>query len=371
MKKIGVLIFWSFAHSIFAQVVNTGLMDTTSGLKIGPVGLTAYVDTYYGYNFNQPKSKVNDYFFAANQHNTFSINLAYLDMQYNGNRVRGRFVPGFGSYMNANYAHEKGGFQYIVDASIGVKPLKKKNIWIDAGILGSPYTNESAISKDHLMYARSLSSENTPYYLCGVKLSVPINEKWNFYTYLINGWQQITDQNNGKSIGTQVEFRPNKKNLLNWNTYLGDERNSIDTNNRMRYFTDIYWIYKGLKGWDFTSCAYVGFQERFEGLNSIRKYRSWWQANFIARYTWLKTYSVSARMEYFNDPYEAIIRSVTAQNTFNCMGAGLSFAYRFEDFAMFRIEGRYLQSADRIFMGTQQNALANEFQCFANLTVWF
>ncbi|NJN00112.1 MAG: outer membrane beta-barrel protein, partial [Phormidesmis sp. RL_2_1] len=51
--------------------------------------------------------------------------------------------------------------------------FKNKQIWLDAGVFGSPYTNESAISKDHLMYTRSFAPEYVPYYLAGVKLSVP------------------------------------------------------------------------------------------------------------------------------------------------------------------------------------------------------
>lgn len=370
IKLIFLLCFTILSFEItFSQVTNTGLMDTTSGLKIGPVGLSAYIDAYYAFDFNQPKNKEIPYYVSSNNHNTFNINLAYLDIKYNGKRVRARFVPAFGTYMNANYTNEKGGLKYILEGSIGVKLSKKKEIWLDAGILGSPYTNESAISKDHLMYSRSLSAENVPYYLCGVKFGLPLSKKINFYTYLINGWQQINDQNNGKSIGTQLEWKWNNQNILNWDTYVGDERSALNPNHRIRYFTDLYWIHKGKKNWDFTSCAYLGLQERVN--IDKREIKPWWQANFIARYTFVKKFSLSARVEYYEDLNGSTLTPITSVQQFKCFGSGLSFAWHFIENCMFRVEAKGLVSDKNIFLSAQQNSTNSSLQVFGNLTVWF
>ncbi len=129
-------------------------------------------------------------------------------LKYSSSRIRARFVPGFSTYVNSNYASEKGTLKNIIEGSIGVKISKKKNIWIDAGIFGSPYTNESAISKDHLAYTRSMAAENVPYYLAGVKLGLPIAPKLNAYVYILNGWQRIEDPNNKMSVGTNSNTGP-------------------------------------------------------------------------------------------------------------------------------------------------------------------
>ena len=202
--------------------------------------------------------------------------------------------------MNANYQQEKGSLKNLVEASVGYRIFKEKDIWIDYGVLGSPYTNESAISRDHLMYTRSLAPEYVPYYLSGAKISLPLSEKFTAYLYLINGWQQIQDQNRGKSIGTQLEFRPDSKNLINWNTYLGDERSATRPNDRLRAFSDVYWIHKSGKNWEFTSCFYGGFQNNL--FQSFKSEVFWWQANFIARYSFTEKISLSGRWEYFSDP---------------------------------------------------------------------
>ncbi|MDL5044680.1 outer membrane beta-barrel protein [Oscillatoria amoena NRMC-F 0135] len=194
-----------------AQVTNTGVMDTTDVQKEGKVTVGGYVDAYYGFDFNEPKSGDRSYFVSMARHNEFTINLAYADIKYSSQNIRARFVPGFGTYINANYAAEPGVLKNIVEGYTGIRLSQKREVWLDAGVFGSPYTNESAISKDHLMYTRSFAPEYVPYYLSGLKLSYTLNSKVNLYLYLLNGWQQIQDLNSDKSIGTQVEYRPAKK----------------------------------------------------------------------------------------------------------------------------------------------------------------
>jgi len=376
MKLIAfVLAFFSavyFGGSLFSQVTNTGLMDTTSGLKIGNVSLGVYMDVYYGFNFNQPNSGENNYFVSANQHNSFQINLAYLDLKFTDKRVRARFTPAFGTYMNANYAQEKGALKFILEGNIGVKLFKKHDIWLDAGVLGSPYTNESAISKDHLMYSRSFSAENVPYYLSGLKLAVPIKEKFTFYAYLLNGWQQIYDQNKQKSLGTQLEIRPNKNNLFNWDTYIGNEQSSFNPNYGMRYFSDLYWIFEKGK-WKVTSCAYAGFQQVKYSLNSTNG-KFWWQANFIARRSFKNNWNISGRVEYFNDPSNAIVPIAIGNYTnssFQCFSSGLSVSKKLSDKSLFRIEGRQFHALNDAFERKNGQRVSNEFQIFTSLSIWF
>ena len=293
-------------------------------------------------------------------------------MKFTDKRVRARFTPAFGTYMNANYAQEKGALKFILEGNIGVKLFKKYDIWLDAGVLGSPYTNESAISKDHLMYSRSFSAENVPYYLSGLKLAVPIKEKITFYTYLLNGWQQIYDQNKQKSLGTQLEIRPNKNNLFNWDTYIGNEQSSFNPNYGMRYFSDLYWIFEKGK-WKVTSCAYAGFQQVKDSLNSTNG-KFWWQANFIARRLFKNNWNISGRVEYFNDPSNAIVPISIGNYTnssFQCFSSGLSVSKKISDKSLFRIEGRQFHALNDAFERKNGQRVSNEFQIFTSLSIWF
>lgn len=214
--------------------------DTTLAKAITIEG---YIDTYYAYDFNKPASGARPYFVSMARHNELTVNLVYLAIKYTSSRLRARLAPGVGTYMNANYANEPVILKNIVEAYGGVKLWRNKNIWLDVGIFNSHYTNESAISKDQFTYTRSFSPEYVPYYLLGIKLTLPLREKLNAYLYLINGWQQIDDQNKSKSLGTQLEYRPSDFWLINWNTYAGSEQSPMHTEFRTRYFSDIYVTY--------------------------------------------------------------------------------------------------------------------------------
>ncbi len=349
-----------------AQVINTTTMDTVETTIIGHVGLGGYVDTYYGYNFSQPKSGKSPYFVSSDSHNELTVNLAYVDVRYRSSYMRVRFVPAFGTYMDANYANEPGSIGNMLEANVGILVSPKKKIWIDAGVLGSPYTNESAISKDHLMYTRSFAPEYVPYYVSGIKATIPLSAKLNAYLYLINGWQVIQDNNEGKSFGTQLEYRPNNQMLFNWNTYLGDERSTANPGFRMRYFSDIYWIYNPGTRWSATSCFYIGVQE-MNGAASA----TWWQANLIGKYAVTEQFSLSARLEYFHDAKGIIAVPITGVKGFRTASYGVCANFNIHKLAVFRIEARQFTSQENVYINKEGNAANNSTLLISSLTAWF
>lgn len=364
-----VVLLLLFSGSSISQIVNPGISDSYDSLENGKISIGGLVDAYFGYDLNKPISKNRDYAVSSSRQNEFNINLAYLDIKYKNNRVRAHLVPGFGTYMNENYANEKGTLKNLVEANVGIKLSKKREIWLDAGVLGSPYTNESAISKDHLMYTRSFAAENVPYYLSGIKLSIPINSKLNVFGYLVNGWQQIQDNNRFLSFGSQVEYRPNKKTLINWDTYVGNESSAYFSPYRIRYFTDIYLIYKTEKRWEFTTCAYIGNQQVAQ-FGQGNKNQIWGQVNIVAAFHTNKNSFFSGRIEYFSDQHASILPSLNYQTNLSASSLSLAYNLKISNHSLFRIENRFYYSDAKVFSASPDyknycNLL------IANLTVWF
>ncbi|AMQ56885.1 outer membrane beta-barrel protein [Algoriphagus sanaruensis] len=359
------LAFFSSLITVFGQQDEGEKIDTVANPKWVFKG---YLDSYYGYDFRNPSEGSVSYFVSSNRHNLPSVNLAFLELGYNSARFRGKIVPGVGSYMRSNYEQENGVFRNILEASIGTRLSKSSNIWIDFGVLSSPYTNEGPVSRDQLMYTRSLAAEYVPYYLTGLKVSLPISKKWTGSLYLIQGWQQIRDQNQGKAIGTQLSFQPNSKNLFNWNTYVGDERSESKPSSRLRLFSDVYWIYSG-SNWKLSSCIYGGFQntmtDRFNG--SV----FWWQANFIAGYQISENFSLSGRVEYFSDPNEVLITSETLIPGFQVFSNGLSLNFSPLSNFQIRLEGRYFTALEDSFLNSQSKPFSSKLWLVGNLTFSF
>jgi hypothetical protein len=369
------LVLFFRSEPTFAQgIQNSGMTDREDSTELGKVKIGGYIDTYYAYDFNQPKDGNRPYAVSSSRTQEININLAYLDIKYQTNHIRARLAPGFGTYVNANYAAETGTLKNMIEAYGGVKLSRKKDLWLDAGIMGSPFSNETAISKDHLMYSRSLSAEYVPYYLSGLRLTAPLSRRVTGYLYLVNGWQHIINPNQKLSIATQIEHKVSDKILLNWNMYFGNEKSSIDSNYGKRFFTDVYAIINPDGKLSLTSCVYYGLQQN----TNAKQGSSWFQGNIIARYTLHKKLSLSGRVEFFSDPHLVMLRNENpAQAALGLPNGstqlnsyGFCLNYKLSENALFRLEYRQYRSDDP-FISSNGLPVSTEDLLFGNITVWF
>ncbi len=355
---------------LFAQVSNPAMPDSSVGEKLADLRIGAYLDVYAGWFSHKGSSSQVPYFVSMNQSRQVSVNLALLDFRYQKNRIRARLMPGFGTYMNSNYSAEPGSLGYLVEANAGFCLFPEKQIWLDAGVLSSPYTNESCFSRDHLMYSRSLAPEYVPYYLSGAKLSLPLSRNLTLYLYALNGWQQIQDRNDRPALGTQLEWR-GQKSLFNWNTYLGDERNGVSglkgEKQRMRWFSDVYWVFNPDGDWSATACAFAGLQEYANGWKWSNA--SWWQVNGILRYRFHPDHSISARLEYFSDARAVVTEPLNPEGGFNLGSAGFCWNSSLGKNALFRVEGRQFFSKEKLFSDGNSGKAASWI--LSGLTLWF
>ena len=363
-----ILLFFNF--SVFSQVVNTGMTDNFDSLETGKISINGYIDSYYGFDFNQPQNHERLYSVNNTRNQEVNINLAYIDIKYRNENVRGKIAPGFGTYMNSNYINETGSLKYLVEANGGICLSQNRQIWIDAGIFGSPFTNETVISKDHSIYTRSFGAEYSPYYLSGLKLSYPINKKINSYLYVINGWQQIIDPNNSLAFSSQFEYRPNKNLLLNWNTYIGNEKTPASPNARTRYYTDLYGIFDNGGKISYTAGIFYGIQTN-EDSNEKKINNFWWQGNITSNLKLNKNTSISARLEYFDDQNSVQIAPVTSVKGFSSYSGSLCFNFKIHNHAMFRIENRYFYSQKNVYINRNNNETNSNNLLIGSLCIWF
>ncbi len=364
-----------------AQVVNTGFVDTSGGEHLGKITLGGFVDVYAN---SSGAAKTLPYMVSSAQNNTFAVNLAMLDIRYQTAGIRARLVPAFGTYMNTNLANEPGTLKNLLEASVGVRISKKYNVWLDAGILGSPYTNENPVSKDQLMYTRSLSAENAPYYLSGMKLGLPLRKNLRFYTYLINGWQQIQDNNEQLALGTQLEWQVGKNHIINWNTYIGNEKSKVQPQFDTRFFTDLYWIGKFGKKWDASACVYAGSQRysnyrRFDSLmppidHGTFHYKTWWNATVQLKYSFTANTSLSGRVEWFDDGSNIFQTPLyQPEKGYRTGSYGFCLNRRMENNAMLRLEyRRFFTGSDNVSIYPFGNGFRDNLDVVsASMCVWF
>lgn len=221
-RLIFVCVFIIMMNNAFlssAQNKDSVSVKDSSGLSFW-----GFADIYYGYNFNQPPSRIdgelvtgNSFLYSHNRHNEFNLNNGIVGVDYFKDKVRGILALQAGTYVEYNYANEPAMLKYVYEAYAGYQPIR--NLWIDAGIFTSHIGSESAISSENLTLSRSMMAENTPYYETGVRASYDINNKLKINGLILNGWQNITDHNKNKALGTQIQFKPTTHLLLNYSTF--------------------------------------------------------------------------------------------------------------------------------------------------------
>jgi hypothetical protein len=270
--------------------------------------------------------------------------------------VRANLAIAAGTYMNANYATEPGVLKNLYEANAGIRLSKKTNLWIDAGIFSSHLGFESAVSKDCSALTRSMLAENSPYYESGAKVTyVTRDNKWLLSGLLLNGWQHITrpDGNNTPAFGAQVLFSPSEKLTLNYSNFFGNDK--PDEVKQSRCFHNVYGIFRLSKQLHLTAGIDFGREQTATGSS---EYNHWFSPVLLARFILNDKWSLTGRGEFYSDIHGVIIATGT-ENGFQTTGYSLNVDYHIRENAVWRIEGRILDSKDSVFIKYGQAVDAN------------
>jgi hypothetical protein len=300
------------------------------------ISVNGYADFYYLFDFDRPSSRNLPYFYSSNRHNQIAVNLAYVSFSAESPRFRARLTPAVGTYMGANYAAEPEAFRYVYEASAGVRLTEA--LWLDAGVLPSLYGYENAVSFDQPTYGRSMSAENSPYYVSGAALSYQApNRRASFSLYALNGWQNIAREVRFPAGGTKFVWTDEKW-TLNWSTYLGDEQRVRGAATELRFFNDVWVKYAPSDKFYVLSLFDVGTWRR-----AGRQY-SWWTAHVIAWTRLSKRWGAALRGETFDDPNGvAPLEAFDPDARYRQFAASFNFDYRPIPQAMLRWETRLLE----------------------------
>jgi hypothetical protein len=302
---VGLLIV-SAACPALAQTSSTNRSDSASRADTAvTVSFGAFVDSYYAYDFGRPKNFDRLFTTQAARHNEFNVNLGYVEAKLTGARVRGRLALQAGTSVQSNYSGEPtiGSVsgpnlsRFLQEAFAGYAITPK--LWIDGGICFSWIGMEGFISRDNLTYTRSLSADYTPYYMSGARVTWQPSPKLTALFAVVNGWQNISETNQDKGVGTRLDFTPTSTTTLSYYDFFGNEVGS----GRLRTLNGV-----GLKS-SLTRTLTVqanfdyGTQDKPDNVG----HSSWWSSGLIGKAQVTPTVGVSARIERYSDPDQVIV----------------------------------------------------------------
>jgi hypothetical protein len=269
------------------------------------VAIGGFLDGYYAYDFGRPANFDRPFTTQATRHNEFNIGLAYMEAKLIGPRIRGRLALQTGTAVQANYGAEPtvgvvsgpALSRFVQEAVAGyhVSP----SLWIDAGIFFSHIGMESFISRDNLTYTRSLSADFTPFYETGAKITWQRSPKLAALFAVVNGWQNISENNQDKAFGMRLDYAPRSTTTFSYYDFFGNEASS----GQLRVFNGV-----GLK----TNLTRVlALQANFDygtqqHADSSRT-SHWYSSGLIGRLQVSPDLGLSMRIERYHDPDQVMI----------------------------------------------------------------
>ncbi|MFT7033634.1 MAG: hypothetical protein ACJA2S_002142 [Cyclobacteriaceae bacterium] len=308
----------------------------------GDFSWSAYLDAYYAYDFNKPSNHDRQYSNMAARHNEFNINHAYLLGVFENEKVRSEIGIQLGTYPDFNYAAEPSDFyRLIYKAYAGVK--LGEGVWLDVGVFPGHTGYESVESLDNEIYTRALSTEYTPYYETGARITAELSEKMTLTGVVLNGWQNIGETNKSKAFGMNFNYQLSDAVELNYGNYFGDEGTRF-TSSKYRVYNHFYIKHQTSDKFHYM----LGFDHATQEPLSSNLTETFYFITIIAQYRFSEKFSVAWRFENADDNSQILISTNTTEGFVGQVYA-INFNCHISENAMFRVEGKLYDTEGEIF----------------------
>jgi len=349
-KAIFMLVFGLFSSKLIAQSGNDNhkFKLTVSG----------YTEAYFVKDFNQTqKGERQAFYYNYNRNKQLHFNQSSLKFKVSSPKIAMNLALHAGSYVQDNYASESKFSKHILEANINVALNDKKTIYLTAGIIPSHIGFESSVAFDNWNLTRSLLAEQSPYYETGLKFTYQPNEKYEFATLFLNGWQKINPLNikGIRSFGSQFKYIPNAKVNFNWSLFAGSESRGEFSD--FRIFNNFYSQINLNKSWRILAGFDFGMQQKYQQAD---EYNFWYSPIFITQFSFNDKLKAAIRFEHYQDKNNVIV-AMPSNAVFVVNGLSFNTDYFIMPNLLFRMELRGLYSSSNTFQSDVGSIKNNRF----------
>lgn len=263
---------------------------------LGPVDLSGQLDVYDDFNFDHSASGetlLRNFDMKGNQ---FSLNMAKLTLEHTPDPIGFRLDLGFGRAFDTIHSTETAPriFRNVEQVYVSFKPAKAKGLEVDFGQFVTSAGAEVLETKDNWDYSRSLLfAWAIPYYHFGLRATKPIGRYFTGGVQLVNGWNDLEDNNAGKTVGLTGALAVGK---VTWNQtyYVGPEKTG--TNKGLRHLFDTTLLVNATRTTSFYVNYDYGVDKKILGGEN-----RWTGIAGAARFQLSKVFALAPRLEWFND----------------------------------------------------------------------
>jgi len=275
-----------------------------------------------------------------------ALNLVYLNMAYEGQRlfVRGGLMGG--TYAWENLASEPPLLRHIQEACVGWKPDINGRIEVLAGIFPSHIGAETVRGVDGYTLTRSIQADNSPYYESGMQVSFTSPEgKYKGAFLFLNGWQRMTVPARFRSPALGHSFSCTGRSWrLGSHSIIGPARQ--DDLRSLRLFHNFQM--ETTFGEDFSLLAVIDV-----GWAPFTAGGLWWSPTLMARLVPSPNWRIALRGEWFQDPARVITPS-SLSTALEAGGLSFNLDWRLTPVLWWRAECRSFLAPQPLFF-TEHN----------------
>ncbi|HEX2786611.1 MAG TPA: outer membrane beta-barrel protein [Ignavibacteria bacterium] len=315
-------------------------------IDAGNLKISGNVEAYYekDNDINQAVSKFSG---TAPFTDESRLDVASLTIKYDdAKKLRGIFTVQFGDIPDYNWApYEK---RFIQEANVGFSPAE--NLWIDGGFFLTHIGAESAIPKSNYLTSIALPTYFEPFYQSGLKVSYIFSDKVNAALFVLNGYNQLDDNNKNKSFGLQIGITPNSQTAITYNNILGNEQPPGSVS-KIRFYNNLVFKYIFNNKFEILTGIDFAIQGKSKISDSTAS-ASLFGALLSMKYTINKNFSATIRGDYFSDPDGVLsglfLNTNGALVGFKGTGVTAGIEYRPVGYGYVRLESRYLMMGDDV-----------------------
>jgi hypothetical protein len=205
--------------------------------SIGEISFSGLIDGYYSHNFNNPASGFNTLRNFEVKSRQFALNMIEFSAFHDASPIGFRLDTGFGRAWDVFHATDPGRpdiVRFFPQAYVSAKPPGWGGFQID---FGKFYTSVGAeLTENNLTwhYGRGFLYTNGPYYHFGARMTKPLTSNFTVGFQLVNGWNNVEDNNTGKTLGFTTALTGKKASWLT-NIYVGPEKTGTNQGWRQIY----------------------------------------------------------------------------------------------------------------------------------------
>lgn len=326
--------------------------------------ISGYVAATYNYNFNSPEPQDNRFHVFDLDANTFTFNAAELSLLKTSTSESplgyglvfsvGHDARVFTADWNGDGTSDTNTFE-LTEGYVTYKAPVGEGLDVKLGkfitLLGAEVIKRPAnfnISRSYLF------GFAIPFTHTGLLLSYPLHSTFNVTAGVVNGWDNVIDNNDGKTFTGQAVFTPADVFSLTVNGIFGPEQNNSSNE---RWVIDVVSTLKPFKNFTLLGNFDYGHESNVPAIGG--QDATWWGVAVVANYDFTEQFGVAVRGEYFRDA-EGVRTGATVPTDplqtlvgADLYGATLTFHYKLWDHVLARLEYRYdFSGGDNLFFGS-------------------